>query len=86
MWQEIVVGLIVLAAAAYAAWSLLPATLRLRLAQRLAAAAQVPGRPAWLVRATAAFERAARSRLGGCSDCSAMQAPPQPPDKGHEKP
>jgi len=35
MWQAIVVGLIVLAAVLYAAWTLLPATLRLRAAQRV---------------------------------------------------
>lgn len=86
MWQKIVVGLIVLAAATYAIWALLPAQSRLRLAQRLAAAAQRAGRPSWLVRTATAFERAANSRLGGCSDCSAMQPPPPPADKGRGKP
>jgi antibiotic biosynthesis monooxygenase (ABM) superfamily enzyme len=79
MWQAIVVGLIVAVAVLYAGWAMLPARLRLRLAQRLAAWAQRPGRPAWLGRAAQAIERAARARLGGCSDCSAVQAAPGKP-------
>ena len=38
MWQWVLVALIVAASAAYAAWALLPAATRLRLAGRLAAA------------------------------------------------
>ena len=49
MWQAVIVGLIVLAAATYAAWALLPAALRLRLARHLAATARRVGGPAWLV-------------------------------------
>jgi len=81
MWQSIVTGLIVVAAVVYAAWALMPAALRLRLAQRLAAAAGRNGRPAWLVRAAGAIERNARRRLGGCSNCSAVQAAHEPPKK-----
>jgi len=84
MWQAIVTGLIVLAAVFYTVWALLPAALRLRLAQRLAVAARRTSRRAWLARAAGAIERNARRRLGGCSDCSAVQsAPAQPknPDK-----
>jgi hypothetical protein len=80
MWQAIVVGLIVLAAAVYATWAMLPAVLRLRLAQRCVAWTAPPGRPDWLRRAAAAIERAARLRLGGCSDCGAVQAAPKPPE------
>ena len=79
MWQAVVVGLIVLVATTYAAWALLPAALRLRLAQGFAGWAARPGRPDWLARAAAAGERAARARLGGCSDCSAVQAAPGRP-------
>jgi hypothetical protein len=79
MWQAIVVGLIVAVAVLYAGWAMLPAQLRLRLAQRLAAWAQRPGRPGWLGRAAQAIEQAARARLGGCSDCSAVQAAPGKP-------
>lgn len=84
MWQSMVAGLIVLAAAVYAVWALMPAVLRLRLAQRLSASVRRSGRPLWLVRATAALERVARRGAGGCSDCSAMPAEPgrsKRPDK-----
>jgi len=79
MWQAIVVGLIVLAAVLYAAWTLLPATLRLRAAQRVGHWARRPGRPAWLGRAATSVETAARARLGGCGDCGAVQGPPEQP-------
>jgi hypothetical protein len=79
MWQAVVVGLIVLAATIYAAWALLPAGLRLRLARRLVAVARHAGGPAWLTRFAVATEGSALRRLGGCSDCSAVQAAPTPP-------
>lgn len=82
--QAIVAGLIVLTAALYAAWALMPADLRLRLAQRLSTAARRTGRPGWLAKAAGVLESNARRSLGGCSDCSAAQAaqaPPEKPDK-----
>jgi Family of unknown function (DUF6587) len=79
MWQVVIVGLIVVVAAAYAAWALLPAAVRLRLAEGIGAWARQPGRAGWLARAATAVERGARARLGGCSDCSAVQAAPRPP-------
>jgi hypothetical protein len=84
MLQAIVAGLIVLTAVVYVAWALTPAALRLRLAQRLVAAARRTGRPAWLLGAVGAIERKARRSLGGCSDCSAVQPVPVPP-KGPDK-
>ena len=80
MWQAIVVGLIVLTAVLYATWTLLPAAVRLRATQRVADWSRRPGRPAWLGRAATAAEAAARARLGGCGDCSAVQASPQQPE------
>jgi len=79
MLEAIVVGLIVIAAVAYATWALLPAVTRLRAASGLNQWAGKPGRPAVLGRATAALERAARARMGGCSDCGAVQDAPRPP-------
>jgi len=79
MWQAIVVGLIVVVAGAYTVWALLPATARLRVAQGIGAWGRRPGRAAWLGRTSAAVERAARARLGGCSDCGAVQAKPKSP-------
>ena len=82
MWEAILVGLIVLAATLYAAWRLLPASLRLRTAHRFAEWGRRPGRPAWLQRASMAVEAAARRGVGACSDCSAVQAGPlQPPSR-----
>ena len=79
MLEAIVVGLIVIAAVAYATWALLPAVTRLRAAQGLNRWARRPGRPAALAHAAAVLERAARARMGGCSDCSAVQDAPRPP-------
>jgi len=79
MWEAILVGLIVLVAALYAAWRLLPAGLRLRMAHRVAEWTRGPGRPAWLQRASTTVEAAARRGVGACSDCSAVQADPKAP-------
>ena len=79
MWEAILVGLIVLLAALYAAWRLSPAGLRLRAARRIAEWGRRPGRPAWLQRASAVVETAARKGAGACSDCSAVQADPSAP-------
>jgi len=81
MWQEaLLVGLIVVVAVGYSLWALLPAVARLRTAQAVAAWGGRPGRPVWLARVTAALERAARARSGGCSECSAVQDAPKQPD------
>jgi hypothetical protein len=79
MWEAIVVGLIVLAAALYASWTLLPAAVRLRLALRVGDWGRRPGRAGWLQRGSTAVETAARKRAGTCSDCSAVQADPSAP-------
>jgi hypothetical protein len=76
MWQAVIAGLIVLAAAMYAAWVLMPAALRLRLARRLVAALRRMAGPQWLVRVAEATEARARRRPGACSDCGAVQASP----------
>jgi hypothetical protein len=80
MLEGLLVGAIVAFAAVYAAWALLPATLRLGSAQRLGAWARRARLPGWLVRITSGLERAARSRIGGCSDCNAAHPPGAPPE------
>jgi len=75
MLEGLLVGAIVAFAAAYAVWALLPATLRLSSAQRLTAWARRARLPGWLVRVSSGLERAARSRIGSCSDCSAAHPP-----------
>jgi len=77
MLEAILVGLIVLVAALYATWTLLPAAVRLRLAGHLGEWGRKPGRPGWLQRASTAVEAAARKRVGSCSECSAAQGTPQ---------
>ena len=79
MWEAILVGLIVLAAALYATWRLLPASLRMRAARRIGEWGRRPGRPAWLQRTSTVVESAARKGVGACSDCGAVQASPTPP-------
>jgi hypothetical protein len=79
MLEAILVGLIVLAAALYTTWTLLPAAVRLRLAQRCGEWGRRPGRAGWLQRASTAVETAARRRAGACGDCSAVQSSPKAP-------
>ena len=80
MWEAIVVGLIVIVAALYTTWTLLPAAVRLRLALRVGDWGRRPGRAGWLQRVSTAVETVARKRAGACGDCSAVQAdPPAPP-------
>jgi len=81
MWEAILVGLIVIVAALYATWTLLPATVRLGCARRIGAWGRRPGRAGWLQRASTAVETAARKRAGACSDCSAVQADPPAPSR-----
>ena len=80
MIESLLVGAIVSIAAAYAVWALLPATPRLRLARRFGNWARDPRRPAWLGRVASGVERAARARLGGCSDCDAAHTHRTPPE------
>jgi hypothetical protein len=76
MLEALVVGLIVLAAALYAAWALTPATVRARAARRLGAWGRLPGRSAWAAHATTALEQAAARRLdSACGNCSAAPRP-----------
>lgn len=80
MLEGFIVGAIVMFAAAYAVWSLLPAALRMRTARRFGAWARGPRRPGWLGRVATGLERAAQARLGGCSDCSAAHPPGASPE------
>jgi hypothetical protein len=85
--EAILVGSIVLLAALYATWTLLPASLRLRMARAIADWGRRPGRSRGAAGLTAAIERAAARRVGGCSDCSAVQsAPGRPGDRRDDTP
>jgi len=65
MWQWFLVATLVLVSAVYAAWALLPAATRLRLARRLAS---IPGP---LAQVGARLERAARPVTKTGADCDA---------------
>lgn len=82
MWQSLLVGLIVMCAASYAIWRLMPAALRRRLAGSLSQWAVRPGRPAWAARAAASVGAALRANAPGCGDCDAARPPP---DRGPER-
>jgi hypothetical protein len=69
MLEVLLVGVIVLVAAAYATWALLPKTARLRLARALASAAEARWCPGWLRRPVLALHRRAHAGGGYCDDC-----------------
>ena len=69
MLQNLIVGAIVLFAALYTVWALVPARTRLGWARRLGAWGRAPGQPAWLASATGGIERLAAAKQGGCSGC-----------------
>ena len=91
MFESLFVGLVVLVAAAYAAWALVPASTRQRLALRSAVAlggAEAGGLKGRLAVRLLAL---AQAKAGGCGDCPAhtltpaersgpnQQRDPQPP-------
>ena len=69
MLELLVVGVIVLVAAAYATWALLPKTARLRLASALASATEARWCPGWLRGPVLALHRRAHAGGGHCDDC-----------------
>ena len=66
MWQWLIVAMLVLASASYAAWALLPAATRLRLARHLAAA---PGPLAQIGKRLLAAARPVSRTGADCDDC-----------------
>ena len=76
MLESILVGLIVVAATAYAAWALTPAVSRNRLAARLAHGLGGPGATGVRGRVATWLQRLARAPAGGCSDCPANTLTP----------
>ena len=85
MLQNLLVGAIVLVAAVYTLWSLVPGTTRLAWAKGLGNWGRAPGRPAWIARTTSGIERVAAARLGGCGGCGpggpAASREQQPPPR-----
>jgi hypothetical protein len=76
MLESLFVGMIVVAATAYAVWALTPAVTRNRLALQAAAAIEggkASGARAWLAARLRSLTRVA---AGGCSSCSSNAATP----------
>ena len=69
MLQTLLVAAIVIVAAVYAFWSLVPGTVRLEWAMKLGAWGRARGRSAWIARLTGSIERRAAARQGGCGGC-----------------
>jgi hypothetical protein len=76
MLESVLVGLIVLGAAGYALWALMPVATRRSLAQRAAAALGGPSTPGPAGKVAAWLLRVAKAPGGGCSDCPAATLTP----------
>ena len=75
MLEKLVVAVVVAAAFAYAGWSLVPASTRLRAARRLSAAAGGPDATHPLARIAQRLEKAAGGGAG-CAGCDAHEPTP----------
>jgi hypothetical protein len=86
MLESLLVGMIVLAATAYAAWALTPAVTRNRLAMRAAAALggqEATGFKGWLA---THLRRIGASAAGGCSACASnLQTPAERTTRGDSR-
>jgi hypothetical protein len=76
MLESILVGLIVLVAALYAAWALIPALTRRNIALRISALLGGPTTPGLSGRIAARLQQAAQAKAGGCADCPAATLTP----------
>ena len=74
--QTLLVSVIVVVAAVYAVWALLPAPTRHRFALRLATRLGGSAQAGWRGRTAARLERLANAGKGGCADCPAHMATP----------
>ncbi len=74
--ERLLVALIVLVAAAYAAWAITPTMTRNSLALRAARALGGPQQPGLRGRLAAGLQRLAQAPATGCSDCPAHKLTP----------
>ena len=85
--ETILVSVIVLVAAAYAVWALMPAPTRRSLALKGAHALGGPQAPGIGGRIAGLLQRLAKARSGGCSDCpAATLTPAERAQQGRQKP
>lgn len=76
MLESLLIGLIVVAAAGYAVWALMPGSTRRSFALKGAHALGGPGAPGVAGKLAAVLQRIARAPAGGCSDCPAATLTP----------
>ena len=76
MLESLLIGLIVVAAAGYAVWALMPGSTRRGLAHKGAHALGGPGAPGVAGKAAGVLQKIAQAPAGGCSDCPAATLTP----------
>jgi predicted amidohydrolase len=76
MLESLLVGAIVLVAACYAVWALLPATTRRQLALKGVHALGGPAAPGMPGTVARQLQKLAQGRAGGCSECPAATLTP----------
>jgi hypothetical protein len=76
MLESILVALIVVAAAAYAVWALMPVATRRSVALRCSRALGGPGAPGVGGQVAGVLQKLAQAPGGGCSDCPAATLTP----------
>jgi hypothetical protein len=81
MAESLLIGLIVLLAAGYAVWALLPVSTRRRLALRGAHGLGGAGAPGVAGKVARVLQKIASAPAGGCSDCPAATLTPAEREK-----
>ncbi len=76
MLESLVIGVVVLVAALYAVWALMPASTRRNLAMRWSHALGGPSAPGVAGQLAARLQKLAKVRAGGCSECPAATLTP----------
>jgi hypothetical protein len=76
MLESMLVGVIVLVAALYAVWAMLPAPTRRRFVLKVAQALGGPTAPGAAGKVAGQLQKVAQARAGGCSDCPAATLTP----------
>lgn len=85
MLESLLIGLIVVVAAAYAVWALMPVSTRRSLALRGAHALGGPGAPGVAGKAVGVLQKIAKAPASGCSDCPAATLTPAERAKRQQK-
>ena len=76
MLETLIVAAIVVVAAGYAVWALMPAVTRQKLALRAAHSLGGPGAPGLSGKLAGVLQKVAKAPSGGCSECPAATLTP----------